>query len=302
MSQSELVLGLVSGIGLGTVYVLLGTSFTIVLQASGIFNLLFGILVSVGTVFAYTFQVSLGWSFLPTAVVTVVAGAVLGLISYCLAVWPLAGRTAHLGELGMITTLGLATAAQVVLDRLFGPNTQGVPNYVPNAPIKLGSIPIQPIYLAMTVVAIVLVVVMALVLTRSGTGRVMRASLEDPEGAAGVGINTKLVVAGVMCVSSALAMLVGLLLSPLIFASTYSGQTIMLVAFVAMGIGGFGSLKGVVAGSLIVGLIQAFVPIVTTPNAVLPVMLVLAIVVLTVRPVGLFGSAGTLGNKVHREV
>src|SRR6185312_7003026 len=93
MSATAIMLGVITGLALASIYVLIAVSFTLVLAASGVFNFAQGTIVMLGTVLAYIFVVQLGWW--PPAVVCVIAaiGMAGGLLTHLIAVLPAIGRS-----------------------------------------------------------------------------------------------------------------------------------------------------------------------------------------------------------------
>jgi branched-chain amino acid transport system permease protein len=144
--------------------------------------------------------------------------------------------------------------------------------------------------------------VLEIVMARTTLGLVFRATTIDREGASGVGINCRLVIAGSFVVAGALAGLAGFLLAPVTTASIGVGDNLALLAFVAMAIGGFGSFRGVVVGGLVVGIVQAFVPVYINAIWTRPVLFGAMIALLLVRPSGIFGRRGAFGSQALRSV
>jgi branched-subunit amino acid ABC-type transport system permease component len=93
MTFTALMLGVVTGLAFASMFVLISTSLTLVVAASGVFNFAQGTLVMAGAVLAYLLGVNLGWPILAVVAALVGIGVLGGLITYFVAVWPAMGRS-----------------------------------------------------------------------------------------------------------------------------------------------------------------------------------------------------------------
>jgi branched-chain amino acid transport system permease protein len=302
MDFNSLMVGVVSGVGTGAIYVLTATSFTLVLMASGVFNFAQGTIVMLGAVFAFVLGVSLHWPVLAVVACVIGGGTLLGLLTHVVAIAPVMRRAVHVSEAAMITTLGLGLAGESLTQKIFGPDPQVVPSYVSSTPWNVAGIPVRPVYVVMVAVTLAVTLALETVMQRTQTGTVLRATLEDPVGAGLVGIDTTKVVAAVFALAGALSALAGFLIAPVTFASPFLSANIALFAFAAMGVGGFGSFRGALVGGIAVGIIGGVVPVVLDSHATLPILFAIVLAVLLVKPAGLFGVKGYFGNVKLREI
>jgi branched-chain amino acid transport system permease protein len=132
-------------------------------------------------------------------------------------------------------------------------------------------------------VAAVAVLVLLYVFQRTAYGRQVRALAHNPDTARLLGVRTRIIAVGAFGMSAALAALAGLLISPLSTVNLDFGFSLMVAAFAAAVLGGFGSFQGVIAGSLII-VLGGYV--FTTYQTTLPFVLMFAVI--AVRPEGLF--------------
>lgn len=300
--MTDLLVGLMVGLGLGATYVLIAVSYTLVLGVSGVFNFAQGTSVMLGTVLAFGFSVYFHVHWLAAVASIAAVGMVFGYLTHLVAVRSVAGRLNDWAEAGIMSTLGLGLAVESIVADFFDVTPRQVPSYVSSDPVWFGHIPVQPIYICIFCVAVVVVVLLELLMRRTAAGTILRATLEDPQGAQVVGIRVVRVAAVVFVVAGALSAIVGFLIAPVTFASPFIGDSIGLYAFVAMGIGGFGSFGGALVGGMLVGILEGIIPVWLGPNAVVPLLFCLIVVVLVARPVGLLGSRGYFGNEKLREV
>jgi branched-chain amino acid transport system permease protein len=149
---------------------------------------------------------------------------------------------------------------------------------------------IYPVYRIFIFLCAVLVgLAMALILYRTRLGIILRASVNDGEMVSALGINVPLVLMGVFGFGAALSGFAGVIAGPLL--TTYPGMAheILIDAFVVIVVGGFGSLGGAVAASLLIGELQSF-GVLLFPKLSLALVYLLMAGVLIVKPSGLFGE------------
>lgn len=302
MTPTAVLLGVVTGFALAAIYQLIAISFTLVLAASGVFNFAQGTIVMVGTVLAFLLGVKAGWPAVMTVGVIATVGVLAGLATHLVAVWPAIGRSRSFTHTTMLTTIGLGMAANAGVALLFGSDSYRVPSYVSDEPLTLLSVPLRPTYLVMIVVGAGITLTIEWLVRRTELGRMFRATLEDPEGALLLGIDTRKIIAFAFGVAGAMSGLAGYLIAPVIAASAFTAQELAFYGFAGMAIGGFGSFAGALVGGLIVGVIAGVVPTVANPHVALPVLWITVVAMLLVRPGGLWGTAGLFGSARMREV
>ena len=132
---------------------------------------------------------------------------------------------------------------------------------------------------------------LALVLARTQIGAMIRAGVDNDAMAACLGINVERLFFVVFCVGCALAGLAGAVAAPLLSVTPGMGLQILIPTLIVIVIGGLGSLKGAVAGSLIYGFVQTFGAVLAPQLASVLIYALLA-AVLVIKPVGLFPAKG----------
>lgn len=303
MTVTALALGILTGLALASVYVLIALSVTLVLAVSGIFNFAQGSIVMLGTILSFVLGVQLSWAGPLVALAIACAGAAGGLATYLIAVYPAMGRSQSFSHTAVLTTIGFGSAANAIAALLFGADTFRVPSYVSDVPIYLFSIPLRPTYLIIIAAGFGLAIAIELVVRRTQYGHIFRATLEDAEGAELLGINTRRVIVAAFCAAGVLSALAGYLVAPMVGASAFTAQELAFYGFAGMTIGGFGSFAGALVGGLVVGLLGGLLPsMVLDPHLTLPITWLTAIVVLLVRPSGLWGAVGLFGSARLRDV
>lgn len=132
---------------------------------------------------------------------------------------------------------------------------------------------------------------LALVLARTQIGAMIRAGVDNDAMAACLGINVERLFFVVFCVGCALAGLAGAVAAPLLSVTPGMGLQILIPTLIVIVIGGLGSLKGAIAGSLIYGFVQTFGAVLAPQLASVLIYALLA-AVLVIKPVGLFPAKG----------
>lgn len=135
---------------------------------------------------------------------------------------------------------------------------------------------------------LVMAVALWLLIERTRLGAIIRAGVFDAEMTAGLGIDIRRVFTGVFAFGAALAGLSGVVAGPIQSAYPAMGVSILIPALIVVVVGGLGSLKGSLAGSLIIGQAETFGKVWLPEAAMLMIYVVMALIVL-LRPQGLFG-------------
>jgi branched-chain amino acid transport system permease protein len=191
---------------------------------------------------------------------------------------------------GLLLTLGLTTVIEGVLRSIYGASGQSyeAPELLQGA-TDLGFM-MLPIYRVWVVVAS-LVVCFATWFTIEKTrlGAYLRAATENPQIVQAFGVNVPLMITLTYAFGVALAAFAGVLASPVIQVSPLMGQNLIIIVFAVVVIGGMGSIMGAILTGLGLGVIEGLTKVVY-PEASATVVFVIMVIVLLVRPAGLFGK------------
>jgi branched-chain amino acid transport system permease protein len=191
---------------------------------------------------------------------------------------------------GLIVSIGMLLILQALIVAGFGVRMEHIPPPHQQA-IPLGmavTIPLQR--LITIVVAAVLLGALWLFLKRSKFGRALRACAQDPEAAALQGISLNQTARMAMFIGAALAGAAGALTAPLVRTYPYMGHPIIVTAFIVIIVGGMGSLEGAVVAAILYAFVSTFVTTFWDGVTADIVGLLLMLLVLVVRPYGLFGK------------
>lgn len=292
---------LLNALSLAAAYSLLAMGFVLVLNATGAVNLAHGSFVVVGGLIAASVG---GWLKLPGVFVLpfvlagmVVIGGAISLVAY----YPLRNRPA---VSVFISTISMGAILETSSRLLFGPSPRVGPPILSSGSFQAGGVTFSVQALSMVLLAVVLVGIQYLILSRTTLGKRMRAVAEDREIAAALGMNVNVMILVTFGIAAALAGSAGLMFANTFYVTPGDGEAYMIKTYVAATMGGWGSLRGAVVGASIVAIFEVLVP---SLPAILPVLggaqalfsttsstiwLYLAfLVVLFFRPQGLFGEA-----------
>jgi branched-chain amino acid transport system permease protein len=203
-------------------------------------------------------------------------------------------RVFHTGERHVTTlllTFGLGLVMEDVFRLVFGPNP-----YKPETPIA-GAIDVFGIFLPLYRLFLigsgaVVIALVALVVYRTRLGAMVRAAAFDRHMAASLGVPVQHVYAGAFAFGVALAGLAGVLLAPIYSVFPTMGRDFILMAFTVVIVGGMGSIAGAVVAGLVLTQVQAISSLYISPVWSDPIVFGIMVIMLMVRPQGLFGRLG----------
>ena len=273
------------GLVLGCIYALVALGFVLLYQATEIVHFAQGESMMVGAFFAVTTIEIWHWNFWPGAAAAVLATAVMGGVLYRVVLRPLAGES-HAACVLATLGIGFVLRAAVQWVPAWGAQTHRLSTPFPSAAV-LG--PFSGVDLAVVVGTVALCGSLALLFQRTRLGLAMRASAENERAAVVVGLPLERLRVAAWMLGAGVAAVAGILLAPLQHVDASMGL-FGLRAFPAAVLGGFGSLPGAVVGGVTLGMLETFGDfLVPGSKAVIPFVVLL--VVLTLRPRGLFGES-----------
>jgi branched-chain amino acid transport system permease protein len=277
---------LVSGLVSGGVYALLATGFSLVFGVARIVNIAHTAFYMLAAYLFYALLQRTGLGFAVSASIAVVAVVAISLVCYRLVIEPVRQHESAV----LIATIALALICQELLLVSFGGSFLGVPSAFEGV-IVFGEAKIARQRLFILAVAAVMLLVTWLVLYRTRLGLAIRATANDIEVAGLMGMDVNRVAMTTVGLSVALAGIAGVAIAPVTVVSPFMwlGPLVTILATVVLG--GLGSLKGSVIGAFIIGYVEAITVFALPEGAFLKgaVALSIMILVLLVRPEGLFG-------------
>ena len=282
---------LVNGLALGAAYALVALGFVLILNATSAVNFAQGDMVMAGGFVAVALAALAPAGTLPGALLlpgVMILMAALGLLFSLIAYFPLRRRPP---VAVFISTIAVGVVLQSGANGLFGGAPRAAPALIGSGNLQIVGLTVSRQSLAILVVAAVLVLLVQFVLDHTQFGRRLRATAQDAEMARAVGVPVPVMIGASFAIAAALAGAAGLLLANQFFVTPTSGINLMIKAYIAVTIGGWGNVKGAVAGALLIALFEVFVGTLISTTIAEAALYVLLLAILFVRPQGLFGEA-----------
>jgi branched-chain amino acid transport system permease protein len=190
-----------------------------------------------------------------------------------------------------MATIALGIIFRNLAENIWGHDDLKFPSPLPETPIDVGGVRVLPMEIAIVLGAVALMLAVELFNRRSVFGKAVVATSNDREAAGLMGINTGLVITFSYALSSLTAAFAGVLVAPVTLTGATMGAALGLKAFAVAIIGGLSSGMGVVVGGLILGVAETMTGFyLSTGDKDVPGLLLL-LLVLSVKPSGLFGKA-----------
>jgi branched-chain amino acid transport system permease protein len=245
---------LLNGIVTGGVYVLMALGFALIYNSTRIFHLAHGAIALTSGYVMFFVAVRLGAGLLPGVLAAMVAAAALGAASELLLYQPLRSRGAGPNTY-VVASFGLFLVLQGLSGALFGTDLKVVRSGVLPT-VQVFGLQVAQLHVWMLVICGAAYPVLQLFLKRTRYGRQIRAMANNPDLSIVLGVNVRLVRVLVFTIGSALAGLAMALIAMDIGVSVSAAWSIILVATVAVTVGGVGYLPGAAVGGLVVGIAQ----------------------------------------------
>ena len=281
----QLLHGLVFGAALG----LLALGLTVIFGLLGVMNFAHGELYMLGA-YAGIAVIGVTHSFWVALIAAPILVGVVGAVTEMTTLRPLYNREPLYG---LILTFGLALVFREGARQIWGGDMRRIlPPFTGSTPLLGMTYPNYRLFLLAASSAILLA--LWLFFTRTRAGIVVRAAVQDAEMLDGLGVDVRRVFTLTFAASGGLAALAGLLLAPVFTVYPQMGVEMILLAFIVVILGGMGSMGGSVVAAFIIGVAQSLFSLWMNPQRVAIAIFGIMIVVLIVRPRGLFGREGVL--------
>ncbi len=281
---------LLNGIVQGAAYSLVAFGLAMVYGTARVLNFAHGSFFTVGAYLCWFFSEQLGLGYLAGLFLILPILFILGVGLDQLVVRPLR-KYSNWKTITMMATLGVAFAIDNANLIIFGPQQKIMPPLIEGASSILGvTFSNQKLIIFATSIAIV--ISLGAFLSRTRHGQAIQAVAQSMEGARIVGIFPNTVFSYAIGIAIALTGLAGALLAPINLISPLGGWALFLKAFVIVVFGGLGSTNGALYAAFILGIIESAVIYTIGATWIMPIWLFTLLIVLMVRPQGLFGRWG----------
>jgi branched-chain amino acid transport system permease protein len=283
---------LVNGLVLGGTYALLGIGLTLIFGLMNLVNFAHGELYTLGAYATFAALTLGGLNFFAAVAAAIVAGALAGALCERVLLRPLRDESI---DTTMLVMIGLWIVLQNGELLAWGGVARSIPHPFPTAPIVVGPVGIAPLRLFVVVTALALIAAAWLVIQRTRLGTAMRATFQDRETAALMGVKIGRIHTATFAFGSALAAAAGALLGPIFLAYPSMGDLASLKAFSVVILGGLGNLPGATIGGLLLGIAEELGAGYVSSGYRDAVGFVIIILVLLFRPSGLFARSERIG-------
>jgi branched-chain amino acid transport system permease protein len=277
-----------SGLAAGVTYGLVALALVIVFRATGVVNFAAGEMATFTTFIAWEIITPAGLPFFVTMAIVAVIAAGIGVVVYLLVIHPARRRPEFVT---VMITFGLYELFNGLSNSLWDPSPRTFPAPISGAPLHIGQITITRANLGNAAVAIVAMLLLAALFRFTKVGLGLRATADNPAAARVVGITPARMYALGWAMASVAGAIAGMLFANVLLLSPTMMGNVLVFSLVSVIVGGLESPVGAIIGGLVIGVAAGVLAGVhgIGPNLATPVMLGLVIVVLLLRPQGLFG-------------
>lgn len=284
--MDQLYQALIIGILMGGIYALIASGLNLVFGVMDIVNFAHGEFVMLGMYAVYVLTV--GWGIAPYATLPIVAILLIlaSAIIYYLFISKIEerGHTQHI-----LLTIGLSIVLINGAMMIWGPNYKTIESPLASESIRVLGVSMSRGWLIAFISAAFISLLLYLLLQKTYLGKKIRAVSQNREAAILMGINTRTIYLIAFCISGLVAGLGGALLANIYYISPASGSQFILKAFVIVVLGGLGNFWGTFVGGLIIGISESVGSVFILPSLAPIISYTLFVLVLWLRPQGLFG-------------
>lgn len=275
-----------SGIVLGSIYSLFGVGLVILYRATTLLNFGQGELFMLGAYILFAFNSMLHFNYMVALLISIFIVLVIGFMLSKLIFQPLIDAP-HLYQ--VLAATGLIFVFQGLARILWGSDIRFIKPLISRRPMEFIGIMItsQEIVIVMSVAIFTLIFSLIFLYTKSG--KIMQAASQSMRGASLVGMNVANFHTTMWIVSAGTAAFAGIIVGPLISVMPEMGGDILIKAFAAMTLGGFGSIPGALLGGLLMGVIENITAFYISSTLREITAFFIIIVILLIKPTGLMG-------------
>ena len=290
--MDQLLQHLVNGLVLGGTYALLGIGLTLIFGLMNVVNFAHGEFYTLGAYATFAALTLADLNFFAALGLAIVCGLVVGAVTEFLLVRPLRRESI---DTVMLVMIGVWIAMQNSELLVWGGVAKSIPHPFSTTPLTLGGVSLAPLRLFVLVAALGLIVGAHLLIHRTRLGRAMRATFQDADTAALMGVRIRRIYTATFAIGSGLAAAAGALLGPVFIAYPSMGDLASLKAFSVVILGGLGNIAGATVGGLVLGVAEELGAGYVSSGYRDAVGFVIIIAVLLLRPSGLIARAERVG-------
>jgi branched-chain amino acid transport system permease protein len=285
---------LINGITLGSIFAIVALGYTLVFGVLNIINMAHGELFMFGAFTGVLVTSTLDGPLWVAFGAAITITAIMGYMLERFALRPLRGKqgVSHLAPL--ISTIGVSIFLENLSHHLFGAGNHPFRTSFADIHFQIGSITIYLVQILIFVIAVILMVGLSYWLSKTKAGKGLRATAENIETASLLGVDTKKMITLTVIIASAMGGIAGILVG-MAFNSVnpQMGLSMGLKGLAIIILGGMGSVKGAMAGGLLLGLAETMVVAYGNSGYRDAIAFITIIIILLLRPQGLFGKKMT---------
>jgi branched-chain amino acid transport system permease protein len=289
---NEFLQHIVNAVVLGGTYALLGIGLTLIFGIMKVVNFTHGELYAFGAFTMYLIATALELDFFFALGVAIVAGLVLGAIIEFVLLRPMRGADI---DTTMLVMIGAWIVMQNTEMMIWGGVAKAVATPFPQEPLVIGAVSVSWVRVFVLCVALLLIAGTYALINRTRLGRAMRATFQDSDTAALMGVNVKGIYTATFAIGSALAAAAGALLGPVFLVFPTMGDLAALKAFAIVILGGLGSVTGATIGGFILAFVEEIGAGYISSGYRDAMGFLIIIIVLLFKPTGLFARAERTG-------
>jgi branched-chain amino acid transport system permease protein len=283
---------LVNTLILGGTYALLGIGLTLIFGIMRVVNFTHGELYAFGAYAVFALSMLLGANFFLALVLALLGGMALGALIEIVLLRPMRGADID-------TTMLVMIGAWIIMQNLemltWGGVAKAVVTPFPEVPLVIGSVSVSYLRVFVLVMALVLIAATYFLINRTKLGKAMRATFQDADTAALMGVSINRIYTATFALGSGLAAAAGALLGPVFLAFPTMGDLAALKSFAIVILGGLGSITGATIGGFILAFVEELGAGYISSGYRDAMGFVIIILVLMFRPTGLFARAERVG-------
>jgi branched-chain amino acid transport system permease protein len=277
-------ISLVNTLVLASMYILVALGFALLFSIMGILNFAHGAIYMIGGYICYGFAVQLGINLWLSLLLSVLIVASFGLFLEKFCFRPFSGNF----DRTIVVCIGVILILETAVNLLVGYNVWSIPPFASGI-LRVGAVSLSAERLVTFIIGGALLLVMVWVINGTRTGQQMQAVSQDPEGASLQGISIYRVSALACVTACGLAAVAGSLMGAYLSLTPFMGSYMLVKALQLVILGGLGSIGGIFFAGLVVGAIDATLPLFISGATSQAIAFGIIVVLLLFRPQGFFG-------------
>jgi branched-chain amino acid transport system permease protein len=288
----QLLQHLVNAVILGGTYALLGIGLTLIFGIMRVVNFTHGELYAFGAYAVYWLVATAGVNFFLALPIAIAAGLILGALVEFVLLRPMRGADIDTTMLVMIGAWIVMQNSEMIV---WGGVAKSIPTPFPETPLVVGSISVAWVRLFALGIALLLIAGTYALINHTRLGTAMRATFQDRDTAALMGVNIRAIHTATFGIGSALAAAAGALLGPVFLVEPTMGDLASLKAFAIVILGGLGNVTGATIGGFVLALVEELGAGYVSSGYRDAMGFLIIIIVLLIKPTGLFARAERIG-------